>query len=552
MKRKVDPGFPVANGEVYLGVFNKLHKIIQPDWYLEIGTQTGASLKLSSARSISVDPAYVLRDEVVGNKPELFMFQQTSDAFFKSGRMETLKVKVDLAFLDGMHLFEYLLRDFINTERYVSKNAVIVMHDCLPWNANMAVRNRDECKTNEWAGDVWKVVPILQEYRPDLTIDIIDAAPTGLVIVSGLDDKNTTLEDNYDEIIGKYLSADLESYGVSKYFDAITITSTEHSRWCADNGFCLAKGWEKNPEISIKIAAPNQQVMENWGDYHFARSLCHAFGKLGYRANVVSQENWYDSTKPGGIDLVLRGKANFTKQPGRSCLFWAISKSLRPMNFNNADHVFYASKTLYDSAVVDHGVAAATLLPQAFDQNICKPRKKNAGQGMVFVGRNRATYERSSVTYAAKTGDEFTLYGPGWANTDYAGFVKEEAVSNEKLGEVYANAEIVLNDHTPVMKNNGFLSNRIFDTLACGAIPITDNIGWLPEDIEPFVYTYEDYDGFEAAVSKAKSESNSKRQKRIKFAKDMRKTHSMDARAKQIISVLNEMQNRTSSQMAGE
>jgi glycosyltransferase involved in cell wall biosynthesis len=416
----------------------------------------------------------------------------------------------------------------------------------------MAVRNRDECETNEWTGDVWKIVPVLQKYRPDLIINILDAAPTGLVIVSGLNAKNKVLTEKYDEIIEKYLLADFESYGVSNYFDAISITPTSQSRWCADNGFCLAPGWEDKPEISIKIAAPNRQVMENWGDYHFARSLSHAFGKLGYRANVVSQENWYDTTKPGGIDLVLRGKANFVKQPGRLSLFWAISKSLRPMNFTNADHIFYASKILYDAAVAEHGKANFTLLPQAFDQNICTPRKKNDGFGMVFVGRNRAAFERSAVAYAADVDEPFSLYGPGWNETKYADYLKGDYVDNKDLGEIYANAAIVLNDHTPVMKNHGFLSNRIFDTLACGAIPITDDIGWLPESIAPYVYTYKDFDSFKSAVSKAKNESKEKRQKRFKFAKDMRKMHSMDARALQIIDVVDKMHANVTLQAVGE
>jgi glycosyltransferase involved in cell wall biosynthesis len=550
MVRRADPGFPIANGEFYLDVLARLHKSIQPNWYLEVGTQTGASLKLSSARSISIDPAYVLRNEVVGAKPELYIFQQTSDAFFQSGRMEALNTIVDFAFLDGMHLFEYLLRDFINTERYADNNTVVVLHDCLPWNANMAVRNRSECNTNEWTGDVWKIVPVLQKYRPDITIDILDAAPTGLVIVSGLDAKNTVLADNYDEIMDKYLTEDFDSYGASNYFDAISISSTGQSRWCADNCFFLASGWESNPEISIKIAAPNREVMENWGDYHFARSLSHAFGRLGYRANVVPQENWYDQTKPGGIDLVLRGKANFVRQSGRTSLFWAISKPLRTMNLNNADHVFYASKILYDAAVAEHGEENASLLPQAFDRNICKPRKNSSGNGMVFVGRNRATYNRSSVAYAANMAEPFALYGPGWSETKYAGYVKGESVDNKSIGKIYAEADIVLNDHTPVMKSQGFLSNRIFDTLACGAIPVTDGVGWLPECIADYVYTYEDFDGFEVAVIKAKNETKAKREKRLKFAKDIRNTHSMDARAQQILDVYSRVQARTDFQKA--
>jgi hypothetical protein len=83
---------------------------------------------------------------------------------------------VDVAFLDGMHLFEYLLRDFIHTERVCDRNSVILLDDCLPVNIEMTdgERRPDLRKDAElaswWTGDVWKVVEILRELRPDLRI----------------------------------------------------------------------------------------------------------------------------------------------------------------------------------------------------------------------------------------------------------------------------------------------------------------------------------------------------------------------------------------------
>ena len=36
---------------------------------------------------------------------------------------------VDFAFLDGMHHFEYLLRDVLNTEKYSRKNSIVAFPD---------------------------------------------------------------------------------------------------------------------------------------------------------------------------------------------------------------------------------------------------------------------------------------------------------------------------------------------------------------------------------------------------------------------------------------
>ena len=65
---------------------------------------------------------------------DLKLVRETSDEFFASvdpfahfgGQ------PFDLAFIDGMHLAEYALRDFINTERHAHPASVIVLDDMLP------------------------------------------------------------------------------------------------------------------------------------------------------------------------------------------------------------------------------------------------------------------------------------------------------------------------------------------------------------------------------------------------------------------------------------
>ncbi|MEM8978813.1 MAG: class I SAM-dependent methyltransferase [Pseudomonadota bacterium] len=542
MKRTPDPGFPLADGQHYLDVFAHLHEVMNPKWYLEVGTQTGASLKLAKARSISVDPVYHLREEVMGTKPELAMIQDTSDAFFDSGYLKARKIKVDLAFLDGMHLFEYLLRDFIHTEGHMAKGGTIVLHDCLPWTANMTTRNRGDCKTNAWTGDVWKLVPVLQKYRPDLEIEILDAAPTGLVLVSNLDAKNKKLLDNYRSILEEFQELRMEDYGPDRYFREIKITAVAQSKWMAANAAQLKSGWQDNPHISIKVAAPTADVMPEWGDYHFARSLANALGRLGHAASIHAQDTWYDDQTSGGIDLVIRGKSNFRRQAGRTCLYWSISKGLRPINLQAADHVFVASAPLLQSLQAEHGEEGFSLLPQAFDADVMHPRKTTRGEGLVFVGRNRKGFERDSVRYAAQSGKAFTLHGPGWGGSDWSEFHRAEYIPNGELTQTYGEADIVLNDHTPVMKESGFLSNRIFDILASGAVPITDDVGWLPEDIAPFVYLFHDEASFTDCLARAETETERQRKKRLTLAREMRMTHSFDARAKTILAKLAELQ----------
>lgn len=102
-----------------------------------------------------------------------------------------MQIKLSFSFLDGMHLFEFLLRDFIAAEKASGPNGVIAMHDCCPFSHEMTTRDLDNLPQGggAWTGDVWKLIPILREYRPDLKLTVLNAAPTGLVFVSGLKPK---------------------------------------------------------------------------------------------------------------------------------------------------------------------------------------------------------------------------------------------------------------------------------------------------------------------------------------------------------------------------
>lgn len=131
--------------------------------------------------------------------------EATSDEFFARNDLRGLLggLEVDLAFIDGMHLFEFALRDFINLERACGRDSVIAVHDCDPPNAEAAARERT---TAFWTGDVWKLVLCLKRHRPDLRVAVVDVPPSGLGIVTNLDPGSTLLEERFaqicDELVG--------------------------------------------------------------------------------------------------------------------------------------------------------------------------------------------------------------------------------------------------------------------------------------------------------------------------------------------------------------
>jgi tetratricopeptide (TPR) repeat protein len=207
------PDFPGAQGALasvrlpgppYRDVLRRLHELVRPRSYLEIGVETGATLAFAKgaerAIGIDPDPSKLRRDLVPGCAR---VFHETSDAFFaRQTRAQALgEHHVDLAFIDGMHWFEYALRDFVNVEAWSSKSSLVVLHDCLPLFPLTASRER---RTKFWVGDVWKVVGILRRYRPELRVKIVLTAPSGLCIVRGLDPTSRVLRERLDEIIEEY------------------------------------------------------------------------------------------------------------------------------------------------------------------------------------------------------------------------------------------------------------------------------------------------------------------------------------------------------------
>jgi hypothetical protein len=195
-------------GTYYTDFLANLLEKREPRTYPEIGSESGASLALPQCASIAIDPHFVLTQDVVQGKPMCLLFQQSSDRFFaERDAASLLGGPIDIALIDGMHLFEVALRDFINVERYCQKNSLIILHDCLPPHIDLTVRNpghRDPAGPypGAWAGDVWKLLPMLSKHRPELSVTCLDCAPTGLVVVTNLDPQNGVLPQAYEDIVG--------------------------------------------------------------------------------------------------------------------------------------------------------------------------------------------------------------------------------------------------------------------------------------------------------------------------------------------------------------
>ena len=197
-------------GPDYYTVLGWIHEILHPANYVEIGIRHGDSLRLAgpTTRCIGIDPEPTIEAPL---PPNVQVFRLTSNEFFETCKLADLlgSNAFSLAFIDGLHLFEQALLDFVNLERNSAADSVIMIHDCLPLDKVTADRVRS---THFYSGDVWKLAMCLRIKRPDLRLKTIRTGPSGLCLVSHLDSQSQVLSQSYHACLAEYLPLDYNDY----------------------------------------------------------------------------------------------------------------------------------------------------------------------------------------------------------------------------------------------------------------------------------------------------------------------------------------------------
>jgi len=107
--------------------------------YLEIGCFKDETFnQINIKKKIGVDP-------VSGGN-----LRMTSDQFFIDN-----KEKFDLIFIDGLHVYEQVIKDIFNSIKVLKENGIILVHDCLPRKLWYQTPTR---MSDTWNGDVWKAI----------------------------------------------------------------------------------------------------------------------------------------------------------------------------------------------------------------------------------------------------------------------------------------------------------------------------------------------------------------------------------------------------------
>ena len=81
----------------------------------------------------------------------------------------------------------------------------------------------DPARGGWWTGDVWRTIVALKKMRPDLKIVALDAAPTGLIVITNLNSARPASYAEYDRI-SKYMN-ELD-FTIEELHESLEIQST--------------------------------------------------------------------------------------------------------------------------------------------------------------------------------------------------------------------------------------------------------------------------------------------------------------------------------------
>ena len=241
----------------------------------------------------------------------------------------------------------------------------------------------------------------------------------------------------------------------------------------------------------IRIAGRDWEAAGYGGDAALARSLARALGERGHQALIQVDA---DAGRPAGdcmdVLLVMRGRPAGQPTPGRLNLLWLIShpEEVDASELNRYDRVLVASRRHAEQLRASVQPPVEPLLqftdPQVFHPDAGATPKHD----VAFVGNWRGEFRRI-VWDAIQAGHPPALYGRGWDLLAPEHAVAEH-VPHAELHRLYSSCGILLCDHWDDMRRHGFVSNRVFDALACETFVLADDNAALAEELPGAVETY--------------------------------------------------------------
>lgn len=290
--------------------------------------------------------------------------------------------------------------------------------------------------------------------------------------------------------------------------------------------------WCEATRFSVCTPTPNREVADRWGDTFFARALQGELERAGHPTRIYLRDE-FGTAHLGRADvgLHLLGLAVPATRSGQVNVLWVIShpERITPELCNGYDLVLAASERFAERLRPRIDVPVLPLL-QATDHRRFRPDHTGPAHDLIFVANARWT-RRRIIDDLTPTDLDLAVYGREWTpDLIDPRHVRSDGVPNAELHRYYSSARIVLNDHAQEMAADGFVSNRVYDALACGAVVISDPVAGLDEQFDGAVMTYEGRTDLYATVTRLLADGQERRRRGDRGRRAVLERHTFAAR----------------------
>lgn len=292
----------------------------------------------------------------------------------------------------------------------------------------------------------------------------------------------------------------------------------------------------KKLRFCIKTCIPNKDSLRTWGDYYLARSLGEALKRQGHEYQIQVMTEWYnDSDRDTDIVIFMRGLTKYRVKPHHYNIMWNISHPhmVTEKEYNSFDLILIASES-YSEQLKDKLDPHVETFLQFTDKNTFHPDfREELKTNILFVGNSRKIY-RPIVKEAIENNLNISIFGQNWEGI-IPGKNIENWFPNDKLNQLYSSCEILLNDHWEDMKINGFINNRFFDAVACGAILINDNNPEISKLFPNAIIYNNETTSLLSVVNKIYQDFDLYKREAIKLQEAVLTQHTADNRAQELL-----------------
>jgi glycosyltransferase involved in cell wall biosynthesis len=262
----------------------------------------------------------------------------------------------------------------------------------------------------------------------------------------------------------------------------------------------------------------------------------------------------WGTTAAAGEDATVHvfGNQEAHNRPSQVNVLWQISHPdlASETLYATYDHAFVASDA-FAAVMAARSAVPVDPLHQATDPERFFPDASGPRHELLFVANYRPN--RPVVDWLLPTERDLAVYGNGW---DKHGLDPRHHlglhIPNEDLRHFYSSASIVLNDTWEDMRAAGFISNRIYDALACGAFVLSDDVAGLVDEFDGGVAVYRDEAGLREAVERYLDAPALRRETAERGRSAVLERHTFERRAAALLAVIEPLLTERPAQLTAE